>query len=119
MVSDVAEVEIPCGFIGQQHRRVIRQSPGDRRPLVLAAGQFAGQMAGALAESDLVEQFKAPPPTRALGLSGIEQRHFHVLQQRQMRNELERLEHEPKPQTSDHRQPLIIETGHVLAHQVI
>ena len=45
-------VERAGGFVGQQDRRLVDQRAGDRHALLLAAGEFAGQVPGALGQTD-------------------------------------------------------------------
>ena len=45
-------VEVAGRLVGQQHRGLLDQGAGDRHPLLLAAGQFGGQVAEPLAEAD-------------------------------------------------------------------
>ena len=39
----VSGAEVAGGLVGQQHQRPVDERPGDRHPLLLAAGQFPGR----------------------------------------------------------------------------
>jgi hypothetical protein len=87
-------VELTGGLVGQQELRAAGQRPGDRDPLLLAAGQLAGALPGVLAEAHDVEHEPDPVLTFPGGQAGDPQRHADVLRGRQDRDQAERLEHE-------------------------
>ena len=92
---DLDEVEVRGRFVGEQQRRIERERAGDRDALLLAAAQVAGPVGHAVLQADLGRA--APRPVRfALRPrdAGRPQRHHHVLQRGQARNEVERLEHD-------------------------
>jgi hypothetical protein len=47
-------VEIACGLVSEQDRRVKGQGASDRDPLPLATGEFIGQMVDSVAQLDQV-----------------------------------------------------------------
>ena len=53
-------------LVEQQHRRRDGERPGQRHPLLLAAGQLVRVAAAAVAQPDQLQQLAGPP--RALGL---------------------------------------------------
>ena len=56
-------VQVPGRLVGEQHPGLLDQGAGDRHPLLLPAGQLAGQVLGAVAEPDAVQRgcyFVAP-----------------------------------------------------------
>ena len=59
---DLDVVEVRGRLVGEQQRRVERERPGDRDPLLLAAGHVARAVVHALGEPDLLEQLGRPRP---------------------------------------------------------
>jgi hypothetical protein len=85
-------------LVEQDKLRLHRQRPGDCDALLLTAGQGAGIGLGKAAEADASEQFEGP----ALGDLPVLMQHVpraerDVLQRRQMREQLEMLEHHADP----------------------
>ena len=67
-----ARVEIPGRFVGEEQARGIDQGPGDRHPLLLAAGELARRVARAIAKPEPVQRRSRSGITRlAPGLSPI------------------------------------------------
>src|SRR5258708_1281968 len=48
-------IEVAGGLVGQEHRGLLHQGPGDGNPLLLPAGHLAGKMPGPVSESDRIE----------------------------------------------------------------
>ena len=59
-VGGRSRVEVAGGFVGEEHRGFGHQRPGDRDPLLLAAGELAGAMLDAIAEPDALERGERP-----------------------------------------------------------
>ena len=53
-------VEVPGRLVGEDHARFDDERPGDRDSLLLAAGELARQVRGAVGEPDLAEQRERP-----------------------------------------------------------
>ena len=85
------EVELPCGLVGQQDRVAGGEGAGDRHALLLAARELVREVLVPVAEPDLVERRGGDLPVVAAGDVGAE---LHVLERRQRREEVERLEDE-------------------------
>jgi hypothetical protein len=53
-------IEIAGRFVGQQQPWTVGDGPGDRHPLLLAAGEFGGAMIGPSAKAKIGEQLARP-----------------------------------------------------------
>ena len=86
-------VEIAGGLVGEQQLRVVHERAGDRQPLLLAARELPGAPPGGLLEAELRDQ---PARSRRCAVAvGAEPRgQQHVLLARQLRDQVEELEHE-------------------------
>jgi len=49
-------VEVAGGLVGEQHPGLLDQGAGDRGALLLAAGQFGGQVAGTVGQADSAQR---------------------------------------------------------------
>ena len=94
----VAFVEIAGRFVGQHQFRAVDQRPRDAHTLLLAPGQLGGQMMGTLLQS---HPFKRGHRLCLIDHRMIVLSDHHVLHRRQMRHQMELLEHQ---------------ADHVLAH---
>ena len=88
-------VEVGGRLVGEDDRRGAGQGAGDRHPLLLPAGEVAGQEAGAVGQAHRLEhagrlRLRRPAP-RALEIQGV----LDVLGRRQRGKQVELLEHEP------------------------
>ncbi len=63
-----AAVEIAGGFVRQQKLRLIDQSAGQCRPLLLAAGKFTGPVGHARAQTDSFQRL----PRKRLALAAVD-----------------------------------------------
>ena len=87
-------VERGGGLVEQHADRVHRQRAGDRHPLLLAAGELAGKLVLLRLEADPVEELPAALDRLVLAaLQHLDLREGEVLRDRQVRKELEVLEH--------------------------
>src|SRR5690606_22959825 len=89
-------IQVAGRLVGEQDPRVVRERARDRDALLLAAGQLLWVVVDALAESDALQQ-----RTRTLCQIAIDgarelERDEHVLECSERRDQLERLEHEPR-----------------------
>ena len=87
-------VELAGRLVGEQEPRPVRERPGDRHPLLLAARELVRAVLRPLAEADELEELGHA----GVALSGIRpdeaERHLDVLGRGQDRDQAERLEHE-------------------------
>ena len=72
-------IQLAGGLVGEQHLRAARQRPGDRDPLLLAAGQLARPLPGVLVQADEVQHEPDPLLPFPRGQAGDPQRHADVL----------------------------------------
>ena len=84
-------VQVAGGLIGENQLRVVDQRTRDAHALLLAAGQLARQMVSAVLQTDLLQRLK--------GLLLVDDRmvvlrDHHVLDGRQVRHQIELLEHQ-------------------------
>jgi hypothetical protein len=117
LVDDLAEqgehlvpgvsVQRSCRLVGEHHLRPGDECPGDRDPLLLAAGELRGAVAQALVQPDPggdLTDGRAPRPVAVQP-----QRQRDVLGDGERWQQVEGLEHEPDPLTPQDRQPLFAE----------
>ena len=83
------------GLVGEQQRRPVRQRPRDRHALALPARQRAGPLGGAVEQAERVEQVAGAGGGLGGPGAGDERGQRHVLQRRQVLDEVEELEHQP------------------------
>ena len=102
-------VEIAGGLVGEDHPRLVRDRPGDGDPLLLAAGHLGRQVVRPFPDPEGVEQFPRPLD----GIAGPRnlERHRHVLQCGQVRQQVERLEDEADVLRTEPREALLVEAG--------
>jgi hypothetical protein len=94
-------VEVAGRLVGEEDLRPVRERARERDPLLLAAGKLGGIMVEALPEADPAEQ-RCGALAGAVVVAPELERHQHVLERGQRRQEVERLEDEadvrrPKP----------------------
>ena len=87
-------VQVPGRLVGQQHLRLLDQRPGDRDPLLLAAGQLGRQVPGPVGQADVREGLRGPGPPARRAHAERHQGRLHVLLRAQRRHQVERLEDE-------------------------
>ena len=91
-------IERARGLIGKEHGRVLRQLPGEDDPLLLAAGEVAGDMHHPVGEFYLVDEVGSPVDCMLLRVADIIERVEHVLDHPVIAIERERaLEHDRGP----------------------
>src|SRR5687768_8917527 len=113
-------VEVPRRLVGQDERRPIDEGAGDRRPLLLAAGQLVRARVHAMRELDPFEKLeRAGARLGRIGLRGVERRQQHVLEDRRARQQVEALEDIADLAVADRRQLLLVEAARVLAFEKV
>ena len=65
MVAPVAASRLPVGSSAKRIWGFDAEGPGERDPLLLAAGELGGIVVGAIAQADPVEQLLGPARRRA------------------------------------------------------
>ncbi len=86
-------IEVARRLVGHQQRRVVGQSAGDGRALLLTAGDLAGQLVSLVGQPDGIEQGHRPrlPFTPRQLLDQVHRQH-DVLDQAERRQQLKELE---------------------------
>ncbi len=111
-VDDLAArlaVQVAGRLVREQERGGGREGAGQRRALLLAAGQLAGIVGQAVAEADLRQAFLGP--LEGVVAPGELQRHGDVLQRRHGRDQVEVLEHHADPVAPEARQRVLAHPG--------
>src|SRR5690606_3034296 len=75
-------VEVSGRLVGEQDQRPVHERPGDRDPLLLAAGEFVRVTVLLAAEADELQHLGDHPPRHGLGLADHLEREGHVLVRR-------------------------------------
>ena len=83
-----AGVQGAGGLVGQDHRGVARQRPGDGHPLLLAAGELAGQVFALVRQPHPLQRADGPLMAFGSGHSGVEEGQLHVLQHVELGNQI-------------------------------
>ena len=81
-------VEVAGGLVHQHQAGIGDQGPGDRRTLALTAGQLAGLVFGPGAQPYLVQQSTRLVLGVTLAATANDQRQRHVLQRRELRQQM-------------------------------
>ena len=89
-------VEVPGGLVGEHDRRVVDERPRERDALLLAAGQLVRHPAGGVGQPEALDELAAALQGARRGV-GQARGQRDVLLARQLRDEVEELEHEPDP----------------------
>ncbi len=106
-------VQIARRLVGDDHRRIVDQRPGNGDALLLPARGMGRQLVGVFGQFDLFEQFQ-----RALvadpGLVGTQKvlGQHDVLHQVQLRHQLEGLVHDPHVVAAPHGQIVLVHAAH-------
>ncbi len=107
------------GLVGQDHRRVPGQGPGDGHPLLLAAGELHGLVIQFIAQSHHLQGDPRPFVPLRLGDAGVHQGHLHILLQGQLGQQVVLLKDEAQHLVADGGQLVFVHLAHVLAVQQI
>src|SRR5262249_51742568 len=86
-------VEVSRRLVGEEDQRAVYERPGDRDPLLLAAGQLLGEVVGLLAQTNEVENLRHLRTHDVLRSADHLERERNVLVHGLGRQQLEVLEH--------------------------
>ena len=103
-----SRVEVAGRLVGDKERRIGRQRPGDRHPLLLPSRDGGGQLLRLLGQTDALEQLERPraPLVRRPQAAELHGQH-DVVEQRDRRQQLEELEDDAdRPSPPLRRRPL-------------
>ncbi len=106
-------VEVAGRLVEQQQRRLVDERARDRDALQLAARQHRGEVVAAAFEADRREH--RPRARRRIGGLLQQQRQRDVLLDRQVRQHVERLEHEAHAVAPQQRARVVVERAQVAA----
>ena len=87
-------VQVARRLVGQQHGGVVGERAGDGNALALAAGQLGRQVRQAMLHLHALGKLLRAARPLVWRHPEIEHRHLDVLQHRELRDEVEALEHE-------------------------
>ena len=108
-------VEAAGRLVREQQRRLLHEGPRQRHALLLAARQHPRIVRQPLPQPDALEHL---PGLRAgIALTAQLQRQHHVLQRRQVGQQLEALEHEAQVRAAQRGAAVLVEREHVLPTQ--
>ncbi len=107
-------IEVSAGLVAEQGPRGLDQGTGHRDPLLLAAGHRARAVLGAVSQSQVLEQGARPLARFGQGPAGDEHRHHHVLEGRELGQQVMELEDEPQGAVPELPQGVLVEREHVL-----
>ena len=96
-------IEVPGRLVGQQDDRLAGDRPRDGDALLLPARQLAGQVFRAMRHADAFERFGDALPPLVRAHPAIGQRQLHVLEHREIADQVEALEDEPDFAIADAR----------------
>ncbi len=102
-------VEIARRLVGHQQLRLAGERAGDRDALLLAAGELLRIVRRALREPDAREPLLRL--RRRVGRAGELERQHHVLERRQRRQQLKRLEDEAEQPLAQRRARILVQSG--------
>ncbi len=104
-------IELPGGFIGEDHVRGVDEGTHERHPLGLSAGELRGQLAaGGGVDFDDVEQLASAPRDRLAPATQQAGRH-HVVHGGHGVQEVDLLEHEPAVVAAERSKAVLIQFG--------
>ena len=108
-------VQIARGLIGEEEARGIAERARNGHALLLASGELIGKVVRPVTEPHAGQQL-ARPRWRAI-LAAQFERHLHVLERGERRDELEALKHEPDLLAPELRAPVFVQLRQVGAVQ--
>ena len=114
-----AGVQGASGLVGQDDGGVPRQGPGDGHPLLLAAGELAGQVLPLLGKAHPPQGADRPLPALLGGDTGVQQGQLHVLLHGQLWDQVVLLEDKTQHFVPDFRLLVVIHSRDVGAAQVV
>ena len=101
-----AAVEVAGRLVREQQLRIRHERACQRGPLLLAAAELARAVVEPMRQADLVQPALRLLGGLALGLAGDERRHHHVLERRELGQQVVELEHEADGLVAKRRQGL-------------
>jgi hypothetical protein len=104
-------IEVAGRLVGQQDRGIVGERPGDCDPLLLAARQLRRVVMRAIRQPHFGEQ--RARAGRRIGAVGNLDRHQHVLERGQRRQQVKGLEDEPDARSPQPRQVVLAQRGDV------
>ena len=108
------------GFIRQQQDRAVDDGPGNGHPLLLTATQLVGTVVEALPEAHPHQGLLSPLALKGAGNTGIHHGQHHVLQSRQLPQEVKLLEDKAQLPVAQTRQLVVVEApGAVILQPVL
>src|SRR5262245_1986846 len=105
-------VEIPRGLVGGEYLRRADDRPRDGDPLLLAAGELAGEVADAGGEAHAVERGERALVALRSRETPVEERNLDVVEDGEVRDQMEGLKDEADLFVSDLRERPFLEAGH-------
>ena len=97
----VLRVQVPRGLVRQQDQRLAHDRPGHRHPLLLTSRELARVVLHPVRHPDPLQCRLHPLPALAPPHPPVRQGQLHVLVDRQVPDQVERLEHEPDRLVAD------------------
>ena len=108
-------VEVAGRLVGEQDARAVDQRAGDRDALLLAAGEVAGDARGGVGEAEALEQLRRAAAGLAGRDAGQQRGQLDVVGDREVRDQVEELEHEADLAAAQARAAGLVGAGQVLA----
>ncbi len=93
-VLGISSIEVPGGFVGEQECRRVHQGPRDRRALHFAATELMRKVRRSVTDPGQLHRMPGGGRGLGLGLALELQRQCHVLQHRESREKIEKLEYD-------------------------
>ena len=121
-VHDLAghqRVHVAGRLVREQEARVAGERAGDRGALLLAAGELRGHVVHARGQADDLERALDALLAVLLGEAAVAQRHVHVVEDVEVRDQVEALEDEADLLVPQLRARLVREAADVLAVQLV
>ena len=112
-------VEITGRLVGEDDGRIVDEGARDGDALALAAGEFVGFVAHALAEADVFERAARLVHAAALAEARVDERQLDVVQRVGARQEIECLENETDLAVADVGELVVDHGGDVLAVELV
>src|SRR6266511_3868545 len=106
-------IEVAGRFVCQDDERVVDESPCDGDALLLATGQFEWFVIQAMLQSDAGGERLGALAALSRRSSLIIQRHFDVLHDAELLDEIVGLENEPEPRAANSRKGVIVHLRHI------
>ena len=112
-------IEITGWFVGENESRPLDKAACDAGSLLLSAGKLLRAVPEPVAESDRLGQFEAALSFDGGDMPSVIQGRFDVLENRELRHEVVRLEEEPDSRGSNGGEAVVIQLSDVLVVQQV